>query len=461
MFCAALIGAGLGFLWFNAPPAAVFMGDTGSLALGGALGAVAVAVKHEIVLVIVGGLFVVETVSVIVQVVWFKRTGRRVFLMAPLHHHFEKKGWSEPTIVIRFWIISMILALVGPGDAEDPMSTMTFPSTLFAGQRFAVVGLGRNGLPAAHALLAHGRRGHRLGRHRSDTRAPRRPKAHRRASPRCAALDRARAVAGHSARLAEAAPDCRGARIAAGVPILSDAELLYRAVRAAGSRARFAGITGTNGKSTTTALLAHILDGAGVPVAAGGNLGTAALALPLLPDDGVYVLEMSSYMLERIDTLRFDAAVMLNLSADHLDRHGDMAGYARAKRAIFDRQSRRRPAVIGIDDAPRARWRRGCTTRAGDRRSRVSERDQVRSASSERRAACPVRTMRRTPPPPRSWPPSSAPPRARRSRAACNPIPACRTGRSGWRRSAACCSSTTARRPTPIPPRAPSAATTG
>ena len=115
IFCSALIGAGLGFLWFNAPPAAVFMGDTGSLALGGALGAVAVAVKHEIVLAIVGGLFVVETVSVIIQVAWYKRTKRRVFLMAPLHHHFEKKGWSEPTIVIRFWIIAMILALIGLG----------------------------------------------------------------------------------------------------------------------------------------------------------------------------------------------------------------------------------------------------------------------------------------------------------------------------------------------------------
>ncbi len=113
VFCSAMIGAGLGFLWFNAPPARVFMGDTGSLALGGALGAVAVVTKHEIVLAIVGGLFVVETLSVVIQVFWFKRTGRRVFLMAPLHHHFEKKGWAEPTIVIRFWIISMILALVG------------------------------------------------------------------------------------------------------------------------------------------------------------------------------------------------------------------------------------------------------------------------------------------------------------------------------------------------------------
>ncbi|HJQ59272.1 MAG TPA: phospho-N-acetylmuramoyl-pentapeptide-transferase [Vineibacter sp.] len=111
--CAALIGGGLGFLWFNAPPAMVFMGDTGSLAMGGALGAIAVVIKHEIVLAIVGGLFVLETVSVVVQVVSFKLTGKRVFRMAPLHHHFEKKGWAEPTIVIRFWIIAIILAMAG------------------------------------------------------------------------------------------------------------------------------------------------------------------------------------------------------------------------------------------------------------------------------------------------------------------------------------------------------------
>jgi len=113
IFCAGLIGGGLGFLWYNAPPAAVFMGDTGSLALGGALGAIAVATKHEIVLAIVGGLFVVEALSVIIQVLYFKRTGKRVFLMAPIHHHYEKKGWAEPQIVIRFWIISLILAMIG------------------------------------------------------------------------------------------------------------------------------------------------------------------------------------------------------------------------------------------------------------------------------------------------------------------------------------------------------------
>ena len=113
IICAALIGSGLGFLWFNAPPAMVFMGDTGSLSVGSAIGAIAVATKHEIVLAIIGGLFVLETISVIMQVTSFKLTGKRIFKMAPLHHHFEQKGWSESTIVIRFWIISIILALIG------------------------------------------------------------------------------------------------------------------------------------------------------------------------------------------------------------------------------------------------------------------------------------------------------------------------------------------------------------
>ena len=113
ILCAGIMGACLGFLWFNAPPAAVFMGDTGSLALGGALGAIAVASHHEIVLLIIGGLFVVETASVIIQVAVYKRTGKRVFKMAPIHHHFEQLGWKESTVVIRFWIVSIVLALIG------------------------------------------------------------------------------------------------------------------------------------------------------------------------------------------------------------------------------------------------------------------------------------------------------------------------------------------------------------
>jgi phospho-N-acetylmuramoyl-pentapeptide-transferase len=113
VICGALVGAGLGFLWFNAPPAQIFMGDTGSLALGGALGTIAVATKHELVLAIVGGLFVLEAVSVIVQVASFRLFGKRVFRMAPLHHHYEQKGWAESTVVIRFWIIAVVLALIG------------------------------------------------------------------------------------------------------------------------------------------------------------------------------------------------------------------------------------------------------------------------------------------------------------------------------------------------------------
>ena len=113
VFCGAIIGASIGFLWFNAPPAKIFMGDTGSLALGGSLGAVGVVTKHELVLAITGGLFVLEAVSVIVQVISFKLTGKRIFMMAPIHHHFEKKGWAESTVVVRFWIISLILAMIG------------------------------------------------------------------------------------------------------------------------------------------------------------------------------------------------------------------------------------------------------------------------------------------------------------------------------------------------------------
>jgi phospho-N-acetylmuramoyl-pentapeptide-transferase len=112
VFCGSIIGACLGFLWFNAPPAKIFMGDTGSLALGGSLGAVGIITKHEIVLAVTGGLFVLEAISVIVQVISFKLTGKRVFRMAPIHHHFEKKGWAESTVVIRFWIISIILAMI-------------------------------------------------------------------------------------------------------------------------------------------------------------------------------------------------------------------------------------------------------------------------------------------------------------------------------------------------------------
>ena len=236
-----------------------------------------------------------------------------------------------------------------------------FPPALFAGRRYAVLGLGRNGEPAAHALAAMG----------AEVQAwDDRDRPHLDGGAVLLApfhdLDGQDALVlspGIPHRLPAPHPVARMAQ-QAGIPILSDAELLFQAVRASGGRTRFAGITGTNGKSTTTALLAHLLREAGVPVAAGGNLGPAALALPLLPDDGVYVLEMSSYMLERLGTLRFDAACLLNLSPDHLDRHGDMDGYARAKLEVFARQTADDLAVIGLDDpASRAIARAGTVAR--------------------------------------------------------------------------------------------------
>ena len=231
-----------------------------------------------------------------------------------------------------------------------PLFNHNFPSHMFAGSRFAILGLGRNGLPAARALRAMGAETV-LWDDGATARDAAAAEGFTVADLGQGGFDFTALVLSPGIPHHLPAPHAVAVRaIAAGVPILSDAELLFQAVRRAGSHARFAGVTGTNGKSTTTALLAHILAAADVPVAAGGNLGTAALALPLLPDNGVYVLEMSSYMLERIATLRFSAAAMLNLSPDHLDRHGNMTGYADVKRAIFARQTSADVAVVGVDD---------------------------------------------------------------------------------------------------------------
>ena len=224
---------------------------------------------------------------------------------------------------------------------------MNFPPT-FKGQRFAVLGLGKAGRPAAVALRALGAEVFVW----DDNAASRAGAADFPQLPPSqvpGSLDALVLSPGIAHRLPKPHPEAAWG-LAQGIPIVTDAELLFRAVRASGSRAKFVGITGTNGKSTTTALLAHILTLAGIPNAAGANLGPAALSLPLLPDKGVYVLEMSSYMLERIVQTRFDVAVMLNLSPDHLDRHGDMAGYAAAKRQIFAWQDGNCTAIIGIDD---------------------------------------------------------------------------------------------------------------
>lgn len=231
-----------------------------------------------------------------------------------------------------------------------------FAPDLFAGRRFAVLGLGRNGVPAVRALAGMGAHVQawddgEAGRATLDD-MPEQAAGAVTLAPftSLADFDALILSPGIPHTLPTPHPVTVLAR-EAGVPILSDAELLFRAVRASGSKARFAGITGTNGKSTTTALLAHLLRAGGLPVAEGGNLGPAALSLPLLPDTGVYVLEMSSYMLERLGTLHFDVACLLNLTPDHLDRHGDMAGYAAAKARIFNHMGAQDLAVLGTGDA--------------------------------------------------------------------------------------------------------------
>ncbi|WP_149540568.1 UDP-N-acetylmuramoyl-L-alanine--D-glutamate ligase [Siccirubricoccus phaeus] len=221
----------------------------------------------------------------------------------------------------------------------------------FAGERIALVGLGKAGLPAARRLRGWGAEIACW----DDGEAAR-------AAAETAGLPLANPAEGGFRwdalllspgiphRLPRAHP-AAAAALAAGKPILCDVDYLFRAVRASGSAARFAGITGTNGKSTTTALLHHLLSRGGFTALAGGNLGPAALSLELLGDQGIYVLEMSSYSLERLAATRFNIAAMLNLTPDHLDRHGDMAGYAAAKARIFARQTAEDAAVIGMEDA--------------------------------------------------------------------------------------------------------------
>jgi UDP-N-acetylmuramoylalanine--D-glutamate ligase len=231
--------------------------------------------------------------------------------------------------------------------------------TPFAGERVAVVGLGRAGLPAARRLARWGAEVS-VWDDGAGARAAAEAEGLALADPAAPGRFRWDALLlspGIPHRPPHAHPAAEAAR-AAGAPVLCDVDWLYRAVRASGSRARFAGITGTNGKSTTTALLDHLLRAAGRESAAGGNLGPAALSLDLLGDGGTYALEMSSYMLERTMSIRFDTATMLNLSADHLDRHGDMDGYAAAKARIFERQTADDLAVLGMDDA-RSRAMRG------------------------------------------------------------------------------------------------------
>ncbi|CAK7192084.1 UDP-N-acetylmuramoylalanine--D-glutamate ligase [Commensalibacter sp. Nvir] len=227
---------------------------------------------------------------------------------------------------------------------------MEFSSSLLNGKRYAILGLGKNGVAVAERLLSMG------GLIQIWDDLPLKRKAiSKKLQPYLSPLNNLESFdalilsPGIPHQLPSPHPVAQHA-IAINLPILSDAELLFRAVRASGSNAVFVSITGTNGKSTTTVLLTHLLNQAGIQSVAGGNLGPAALALPLLGDKGVYVLEMSSYMLERLDTYKANISCLLNITPDHLERHGTMHHYINAKRHVFDRQNQQDLAIISIDD---------------------------------------------------------------------------------------------------------------
>lgn len=233
--------------------------------------------------------------------------------------------------------------------ASSP-SSFTWPATLLAGQHYAVCGLGRNGAAVVQALLNLGATVQAWDDNKPELPEPLSAHPHLTLAPLVdlSGMDALILSPGIPHHLPKPHPTALLAQ-EQHVPILSDAELLWQVVRKAGSKARFVSITGTNGKSTTTALLTHILTQAGIPACCGGNFGTASLALPALGDDGVYVIEMSSYMLERLKDYHACAAALLNLTPDHLDRHGSMQGYLDAKAHVFDNMTQGDLAILGED----------------------------------------------------------------------------------------------------------------
>ena len=390
----AIVGAGLAFLWFNAPPAAVFMGDTGSLALGGALGAVSVATHHEFVLAIVGGLFVVEALS-----------GRHPGRGLQTHRQARLPDGPDPPPFRASRLVradrrdplldhQLRARARGPRDPQAQVIT----ARAFAGKHYAVYGLARSGLATVEALLASGAKvtawdatsrqdspgeGGRwprgLGARRGSA-ALRAADLPLREDLNIADLDSADLTQFDSLVVTPGLPLNRHpiAQRArdAGVEIIGDIELFARA-RPELPPHKVVGITGTNGKSTTTALVHHILKTAGVPTTMGGNIGLPILAQDPLPEGGVYVLELSSYQIDLTQSLDCDVAVLLNITPDHLDRYESFEAYAASKARLFEMQSRGHDRVIPDDDERASRSQRSRLGHRGSARM-IGRRDRSR-----------------------------------------------------------------------------------
>ncbi len=377
VFCGALVAAGLGFLWFNAYPAQMFMGDVGSLSLGAALGALALISKQELVLVVAGGVFVAEALSVILQVASYKLRRRRIFRMAPIHHHFELLGWPEPQIIVRFWILSILCALDGAVDAQVAMRQA------FAGKKVLIIGARRTGAAVARYLASQGaavRLSDRSATGFDDERL------------RLAGADVEWCLGREDVSLLDGVdlvvpspgvprnhPLLQTASDR-GIEVVAEIELAYRSLNVP-----LYAVTGTNGKSTTTELLGRMLRRGGRRPFVGGNLGT-----PLVEAVGASidcaVVEVSSFQLEWVNELRPAIGVFLNLTDDHLDRYASLDEYGEAKARLFRAQTPEDWAVLSRED--RWVWRlRQRLARTGDlvrfRRGRVRH---VPAGRNDRRA---------------------------------------------------------------------------
>ena len=412
MFAAALFGAGIGFLWYNTYPAQVFMGDVGALSLGGSIGMLAVLTKNEIVLLIVGGLFVIEALSrdhparrVQDDQAADAGTGKRVFAMAPIHHHYEKKGWDEPKIIVRFWLVSLLFALLALGTLERGCDDAVGPA------RSATSAARRSSSSASPRPASRSRSSARGAARASSSPTASPPTSSPGRSPQLAGVPVTWQLGGHDLRSVHHRRPGRDVARRAD-PARDDAPRAPPASRssprsssptASSIRARtLIAITGTNGKSTTTALTGELCEASGAPTFCGGNLGNMplidAVDHPANAPGGLIVAEVAAFMLENCTTFRAQAGVLTNITEDHLDRFGTMERYAEIKGRIWDWQRPDDLAIAqrrrSVDDGARPpASRRSCYT-FDSRPGATAERGAVISADRERARAARHRRCR-------------------------------------------------------------------